>query len=167
MNATLTIPAPSLREIWDLDGRITAATEEMHEAQREAGAPYQEAIDLLRARRDALFEAAIAADAPPEIYPFGTLRIEVPVKKAPRTVDSDEFVRLYPQHLARCATVRIKVSEAEKVLSEEDLAKVLLPQEMIYGAPTLKLVAPPAPKVMRGAAPKRKKSEILRERSEP
>ncbi len=171
MSATLTtetpaIEIPSLKSIWDLDSRITAATEEMHEAERQAAAPYQEAIDMLQEKRQALFEAAIELDVPPEVYPFGILRIEVPVKKTPRTVDDGEFARLFPQHLARCASIKIRVLEAAKVLSEEDLAKVLLPQEMVYGAPVLKLVAPPAPKVMPGASPKRKKSEILRERCE-
>jgi hypothetical protein len=162
-----TIAIPSLREVWDLDARIATVTEEMHEAEREAGAPYREALELLTAKRAELFEAAIAADASPEVHPFGTLRIEVPARKGPRTIDDIAFVRLFPQHLQRCATVRIKVSEAEKVLSEEDFAKVVVQGEMVYGDPVLKLLPPPAPKVMPGAAPRRKKSEIMRERSEP
>jgi hypothetical protein len=161
-----TIVIPTLKEVWDLDARIQSVTEEMHEAQREAGAPYMEALELLQAKREALFDAAVASDAPPEIYPFGTLRIEVPVKKTSRSIDDLAFARLFPQHLQRCATVKIKVLEAAKVLSEEDLEKVLLPQELVYGDPVLKLLPPPAPKVMPGAAPKRKKSEIMRERSE-
>lgn len=164
---TLTIPAPSLREIWDLDGRIAAATEEMHEAERLAAAPYQEAIDMLRAKRDALFEAACELDAPPEVYPFGVLRIEVPTRRTARTIDDAAFVRRFPQHLARCASVKIKVGEAEKVLSADDFATVVIPGETVYGDPVLRLLPPPAPKVMPGTKPQRKKSEILRERSEP
>jgi|GEM_PF-5718139 len=157
---------PSLKEIWDLDARIRSATEEMHEAEREAAAPYADALELLQAKRERLFEEALFADVPPEVHPFGTLRIEVPSRLTPRTIDDTAFVRLFPEHLQRCASVKIKVTEAAKVLSEADLERVLLPQERVYGAPVLKLVEPPAPKVMPGAAPKRKKSEILRERCE-
>lgn len=163
--APRTIAIPSLKEIYDLDGRIAVVTGEMREAELEAGAPYREALALLQARRDAMFEIAVAADAPPEpLDDRRTLRIEVPVKKTPRAIDDTEFVRRFPEHLARCASVKIKVLEAAKVLSEEDLLKVLLPQETVYGAPALKLVESPAPKVMKGAAPRRKKSDILRER---
>lgn len=158
---------PTLKEVWDLDGRIAAVTEEMHEAERQAAAPYRDALELLQAKREALFDAAIAADAPPEVHPFGTLRIEVPTRRTPRTIDDAAFVRQFPQHLARCASVKIRVGEAEKVLSADDFATVVIPGEIVYGDPVLKLVAPPAPKVMAGTAPKRKKSEILRERSEP
>jgi hypothetical protein len=154
-----------LKAVYDLDGEIAALEEEQREAVNLAAAPFRERLEALTERRAALFEAAVVANAPQEIHKFGTLRIEVPERKTPRTIDETAFVRLFPQHLSRCATVRIRVGEAAKVLSEEDFAKVVIPGETVYGDPVLRLVAPPAPKVMPGATPRRKKSEILRERS--
>lgn len=162
-----TVTIPSLKEIWDLDGRIEDVARQMREAELEAGAPYREALELLTAKRTAMFEIAVAADAPPEpLDERRTLRIEVPTRRTPRTIDDGAFVRLFPEHLARCASVKIKVTEAEKVLSEEDLEKVAIPGETVYGAPVLRLVEPPKPKVVPGATPRRKKSGTLRERSE-
>jgi hypothetical protein len=160
------VPAISLKDIWEIDGLIKTYTDERNEAMRQAAAPFQEEIDRLQAQRDDAFDAAILANAPPEVYPFGTLRIEIPEKKTPRSIDDGAFVRLFPEHLATCANVKILVSKAEKVLSAEDFARVVIQGETVYGAPILRLVEPPAPMVMPGATPRRKKSEILRERGE-
>ncbi len=161
------LTTPSLLDIWELDGRIASIETTIQEAQDQAAAPYLEELESLRAIREDLFTAAAARDAAPEVYPFGTLSIHTPSKLTPRSIDPLEFMRAHPGHIDRCISSRVLIEEAQKVLSEAEFLALLKPREHIYGAPVLKLAPPPPPKVMPGTAARRKKSDILRERSEP
>jgi hypothetical protein len=159
---------PSLLDIWELDGRIASIETTIQEAQDQAAAPYLEELESLRAIRKDLFTAAAARGAAREVYPFGTLSIYTPSKLSPRSIDPLEFMRAHPEHIDRCISSRVIIGEAQKVLSEAEFLALLQPREHIYGEPVLKLAPPPAPKVLPGtAAPKRRKSDIIRERSEP
>jgi hypothetical protein len=153
----------SLKEIWDLDARIKAVEEEKHEAERLAGKPYADALELLQAKRDALFDRAFAADAPPEVHEFGTLRIQVPTKKSNRVIDVAVFKARYPELVERCLKESIPVTVVQEFLTDDEVREVCEPQTIVKLAPKLVLINPAAPKVMAGHAPRRKKSEIMQE----
>lgn len=161
------LKAPCLLDIWEMDGRIASLETTIQEARDWAAAPYLEELEDLRAIREDLFTAAAARDAPPEVYPFGTLSIYTPSKLTPRSIDPLEFMRAHPEHIDRCISSRVLIGEAKKVLSEADFLAILQPRKHIYGEPVLKLAPPHQPKIMPGAVKRPKKSDLVRERSEP
>jgi len=171
--ATLQAARPSLREIWEIDGRIKAATEEMHEKEREAAAPYVDALELLQAKRAELFEAAYAADAGPEALTvdgidLGILRIQCPIKKANREICVEAFKNAYPSFVDRCVKETVPITAVKDILTPDEIARVCYPQKLLPAEPKLVLIPPKPPMILKGApAPRRRKSDIIRERSEP
>lgn len=134
-------PVPSLEAVAAVELEMERLTEQMNEAAR----PFKTQIEAYAELREDLLARALEANHLEEKTRRGTYALVREERKGARTIDIDRFVRLFPQHLQECASTSIKVTAAEKVLSRDELALVVVPGKVTYGPPKVVLTNPTMP----------------------
>lgn len=97
-------------------------------------------MDALKAERAEIIDALNVPGGYEERTPWAVYQLVPRTKMTPRSIDTDRFLDLYPHLALEYGTLRISVAKAEKGLSYEDFAKVVIPGEKVDIEPELKII---------------------------
>lgn len=96
-------------------------------------------IAALAVERQEIVDMLMGPDGYEERTPWATYRLVPRTRKTARAIDTERFIDLFPHLALDYGTLRISVAKAEKGLSAEDFAKVVIPGGTVDAEPELRI----------------------------